>query len=445
MTSRIQRLVISCLFLVIVMGLASCGGSRIGAIPSGTPDHGNGTPAVIPTRTSSPQPIVTAPPSALGTSYAFVRKDQLWVARNGANPVQVTHFNYTNAPDVFWRMPSWSPDDHFIAFVMNARPAGVGGGGCPAPDFGANGALYVLNTNTLQLTQLIVPADGADPVAKSAEGGYWQYIFWENSTHLLAWYNGVMGKTSRTAGLYRYDLISGSLTQVVPLSALGAATLFNAQNTVPLLLSMQYSNEQLFYQVVVHPFERQSQLVIYRHSVTQPGSASSKVISQGNEPWCVTPGSGPYVKPGWDVSVDGQQLAVQMITASGPGQAVGSIQVLNMTDGATTGLMNQLPTRMLAQDVTLTWGPDSQTLVAAEYHMQSQDGPYSASLANPMAMQKYTPVQAGEVSWEPDSTSFALQDQVAADAGDSMGPYLFKTGEAQGLLLLKDAQDFVWG
>ena len=444
MSTRIQKLAVLCLFFVMAMMLASCGGSGIGAIPSGTPDHGNGTPAVIPTPASSPQAVVTAPASALGASYAFVRKDQLWVARDGAKPVQVTHFDYSNAPDVFWHLPSWSPGDHFIAFIMNARPAGQGGGGCPAPDFGANGALYVLNTNTRQLTQLIVPADSADPIAKSPHGGYWQYVFWENSTHLLAWYNGVMGKTSQAAGLYRYDLSSGSLAQVIPLSALGVATLFNAQNNMPLLLSMHYSNEQLFYQVVVHPFGQQSQIVIYRHPVAQPGTRASQFLSVGNEPWCASQGSGPYLKPGWDVSADGEQLAAQMITASGPDQAVGRIQVLNMSDGATTSLLAQLPARMLAHDVTLTWGPDSQTLVVAEDHMQSQDGPYSASLANPTALQKYTPDQAGEVSWRPDSSAFILQNP-DLDATDITGPYLFTTGEAQGQLLLTNAQDFVWG
>ena len=192
MAKRIQKLVILCLFVVTIIGFASCGGSGIGAIPSGTPDHGNGTPAVVPTPASTPPPVVTASASALGSAYAFVRKDQLWVARNGAKPVQVTHFTYTNAPDVFWHLPSWSVNDQFIAFIMNAQPAGQGGGGCPAPDFGANGALYVLNTGTMQLRQLVVPADSADPIAKSSQGGYWQYVFWENSTHLLAWYNGIM-------------------------------------------------------------------------------------------------------------------------------------------------------------------------------------------------------------------------------------------------------------
>jgi hypothetical protein len=441
---RNQKPMVLCLLFMVAMVLASCGGSGIGAIPSGTPDHGDGTPAVIPTHASSPQAVVTAPSSALGTSYAFVRKNQLWVARNGGKPAQITHVDFTHTPDVFWHLPAWSPDDRFIAFILNAQPAGQGGGGCPAPDFGANGALYVLNTSTMQLKQLVVSADSADPVAKSSLGGYWQYVFWENPTHLLAWYNGIRGKTDQTAGLYRYDVSSGSLTQILSLSALGVATLFNAQSSLPLLLSMHYSSEQLFYEAVVHPFEQQSQIVIYRHSLTQPGMAASKVLLVGSEPWCAAQQSGPYEKPGWDVSMDGEQLAVQMITASGPDQAAGSIEVLNLSDGSTTSILSQLPAQMLVHDLTLAWGPDNQTLVAAEYHMQSQDGPYSASLANPVAVQKYTPDRAGEVSWRPDSSAFALQNP-DLDATDSTGPYMFTTGEAQGQLLMTDAQDFVWG
>jgi hypothetical protein len=222
------------------------------------------------------------------------------------------------------------------------------------------------------------------------------------------------------------------------------ATLFDAQNNMPLLLSMRYSNEQLFYSVVVHPFGQQSQIVIYRHPLAQPGTTATKVLSVGNEPWCTPQQSGPYLKPGWDVSKDGEQLAAQMITATGSDQAVGSIQVLNLTNGSTTGILSQLPARMLTHDLTLAWGPDSQTLVSAEYHMQSQDGPYSASLANPVATQKYSPDQAGDVSWRPDSSEFLLQNPDLA-ASDTTGLYLFTTGEAQGQLLLTDAQDFVWG
>jgi hypothetical protein len=171
---------------------------------------------------------------------------------------------------------------------------------------------------------------------------------------------------------------------------------------------------------------------------------ASKVLSVGSEPWCASQQSGPYEKPGWDVSMDGEQLAAQMITASGPNQAAGSIQVLNLSDGSMTGILSQLPAQMLVHDLTLAWGPDNQTLVAAEYHMQSQDGPFSASLANPAAVQKYTPDQAGEVIWRPDSSGFALQNP-DIDVTDTTGLYMFTTGEAQGQLLMTDAQDFVWG
>src|SRR5437762_14144048 len=107
MFTRIQKLAVLCLFFVMALMLASCGGSGIGAIPSGTPDHGNGTPAVIPTPASSRQAVATAPASELRASYAFARKDQLWVARDGAKPVPLTYFDDANAPDVIRPVPSW--------------------------------------------------------------------------------------------------------------------------------------------------------------------------------------------------------------------------------------------------------------------------------------------------------------------------------------------------
>ncbi len=43
-----------------------------------------------------------------------------------------------------------------------------------------------------------------------------------------------------------------------------SATLFDAQPGLPLLLSMRYSSEQLFYRAIVHPFERLSQFMLAR-------------------------------------------------------------------------------------------------------------------------------------------------------------------------------------
>lgn len=445
MPMRLHKLLVLFSFLLAMLFFTSCGATGIGTIPSGTPDHGNGTLAVISTASPSSQPVLTAPPTALGASYAFVRKNQLWVALNNAKPVQITHFDYTNLPDAFWHQPLWSSDDHFIAFIMNARPAGQGGGGCPVPDYGANGALYLLNTTTMQLTQLVVSADSSDPVAKSALNGYWQYAFWEGPTHLLAWYNGIIGKTSNTAGLYRFDLSSQRLTQVIQMSALGVATLFNAQKNVPLLLSVRYSDGQLYYLVISHPFEQQSQFAIYRHSVVQPALPGDKVVAMGSEPWCNLQQSGPFIIPGWDVSPDGEQLVTQMISATGANQALGSIQVLKLKDGSTTTLFTQASPQLLTHDLTLTWGPDSKAVVATEDHLLSQDGPYSATLANPSAMQRYTPNLAGQTAWKADSSAFVLQNTDMADAADESSLYIFNMGDMYGQLLLTDARDFEWG
>ncbi len=123
------------LFVPLAAGLAlaSCNIPGAGTIPSGTPDMGNGTPAVIASPGAAEEHIQPASPEALGSTYAFVRDQQLWVALKGRQPVRATSFQYANLPDVSWHTPVWSPGDGHIAFIMNARPAGLGGGGCPRP------------------------------------------------------------------------------------------------------------------------------------------------------------------------------------------------------------------------------------------------------------------------------------------------------------------------
>jgi len=442
------------LFLLTL--LSSCGFSSVGTIPSGTPDHGNGTPAVISTAGHNPSPIVTAPATAVGSVYAFVRANQLWMTTNGTRPVQVTHFTYPNLPDISWHQPLWSPGDHFMAFIVVARPAGQGGGGCPAPDYGANGALYILNTTTHQLTTLSpsfaspLSSPSSNTIGGTPRNDAWQYIVWEDSTHVLAWYNSTAGKTSNAAGLYRYDVVAGTLTQVISLRSLGVATLFNAQPNMPLLLSMRYSNGELFYQVVVHPFAQQSQIVIYQHSVIHPEQASSKVFEAGSTPWCVLQRPGSFVKPGWDVSLDGEQLVAQVVTENGL-QSTANIMVLNLKDGVTTALFTTAPAQWLNHDLMLTWGPDNQTVVANVAvaaplaNGTEQSGPYSATLANPEAIQRYVPSVAGQVVWRSDSSVFALENLDAVPATSTATVYLFVPGSPQGQLLLTDAQGFVWG
>ena len=445
MSNRYFKLLVFITMLFVVGTLASCGGSGVGAIPSGTPSLGNGTLAVIPSPSSTKQGIPSASPVALSGTYAFVRNNQLWLAFHGAKPAQATSFDYSNVPDVSWHQPLWSPGDGSVALIMNARPAGQGGGGCPAPDYGANGALYVLNASTMQLTQVTVPADKSDALASSPHNGYWQYMFWQDATHLLAWYNGVVGKTSNTAGLYRYDTGKHTLSQVISLAQLGVSTLFNAQQNAPLMLSMRYSSGQLYYQVVAHPFTQQSQLTIYRHAVDQPALASVKVLDMGSEAWCESQQGNTFTNPGWDVSLDGQQLAAQMVQTGNANAPTSNIETLNMPDNTTTGLLARLPSAMLAHDLVLTWGPDSQSLVASEAHLLSQDGPYSATLANPAMTQVYAPGAAGLVAWKTDSSAFALQSTDMSDVTGAGQTYLFNTGNTQGQLLLTNTRDFVWG
>lgn len=444
MTKKIAGIALLPFLLSLLALLSSCGSAKVGTIPSGTPDHGSGTPAVLATATSSSQNVSSAPARTLGTSYAFVRKDQLWVALHGDQPVQVTSFDYSKFPIVFWHHPLWSSGDAYIALITTASPTGMGGGGCPAPDYGANGALYVMDTKTQQFSQIALPTV-ADNVQMSGAPRMdsWQYAFWEDATHLLAWYNSGPGKTG--TGLYRYDVHAQTLSLVLPVRVLGAATLFDPQKDMPLLLSLRYGSGQLFYQTVVHPFEQQSQIALYSHSLIHPEMQSKQLLQMGSEPWCATPQAGAFVTPGWDVASDGQQLVAQMITATSSSQAVGTIQTLNLNDNSTTGLFAQVPANVLSQDVALTWGPDSQTVAVTTYHMAAQSGPYTTSLANPTIVQQYAPNLAGQAVWRTDSTAFVLQNTEALDTTTTPDVYVFLAGNTHGQRLLADARDFTWG
>src|SRR5258708_19352339 len=85
------------LMLISVLSLVSACGiwtSSVGYIPRGTPDHGNGTPAVVSTISLYPHPVHTVSVSTMGANYAFVRKNQLWFPLIPANPLPTptSHF-----------------------------------------------------------------------------------------------------------------------------------------------------------------------------------------------------------------------------------------------------------------------------------------------------------------------------------------------------------------
>ncbi len=432
------------LLLTLLSLLSACGSNRVGTVPRGTPDTGNGTPAVA--STAGPAVAPSAAAGTTGKTYAFIRKDQLWVALNGVAAVQMTHFNYEQAPNVFWQRPLWSPGDRYLALVMNASPAGLGGGGCPGPDFGASGSLYVMDTTTKQFTAMTFPVvQQHASVNGKPHNSSWQYVFWEDSTHLLAWYNGVAGNVGNTVGLYRYDVTAGKLSLVLPLRTLGVTTLTDPQQGMPLMLSMRYSKGQLFYQVVVHPFEQKSQLVIYRHSIAQPAAQSSKVFDMGSEAWCSDAANSAYMRPGWDVSPDGALLVAQHILSGDANTGKSAVQVHRLDDGSETPLFAQMSSDLLGHDLALSWGPDSQKVVATENHPLLQKGPCVTSLANPVTMQQYSLAASGQVIWRADSSAFALQQVDMTDTTGISTVYVFLVGDTHGYTLLTNAHEFAWG
>ncbi len=444
MPNHTRTFVSGTFLILLLLVLSSCGPfQKVGTIPRGTPDVGNGTPAIISRVQVTPPPAQRASGAATGATYAFVRNHQLMVALHGGGVRQVTKFNFSDLPNVFWQSSIWSQDDHFLAFIMNARQSGLGGGGCPGPDDQAGG-LYVFNLATNQMIQLTLPqvqthiAVNIQPRSDS-----WKYASWEDATHLLAWYNGDGGNTNTIPGLYRYDVTTRVISLVIPLHTIGALSDSDVKKGMPFVLSVRFRNGQLFYEAVTHPYEQQSQLSIYSHSLTSPGQQSSKLLDVGSEAWCSMQAGSPYVFPAWDVSPDGEQVVAQML--------LGSVQTVHVADHSTTGLFNDVPANVLSHDVQLTWAPDNQTVVLSQNDStRTQDGLYSASLANPVLTMHYTPTIAGQVTWRSDSAAFVLQSaqDTQPESENSALPqnvYIFAKGDVHGQLLLSDAQDFTWG
>ena len=435
-------------FFTLFLGLACvCSGlSSCTLFNGGRQDTGNGTPAVI----SSITPVLTVPAVAHASTYAYVAGNQLWTALDGAAPKRITSFDDRATPDVYWHIPVWSSGDRYLAVIVSAQPASQGGGGCPGPQFGANGALYVLDTASMSLHKLTVSADGSDAQTSGAQSGYWQTFFWEDATHLLAWYNGAATAKGATAGLYRYDLDSQTLTRVLPLASLGLTTLFDQQapKSTSYLLGLRYSQGYLYYQEVMQPYTANSKLLIQRISLARTGATPQSVLVQGLGGWCpsaASTNSSTYVEPGWDIASNGRLLVAQMVDQNGS-----SVETLDLISGQSAQIFAQLPTSALSHDLTLAWSPSAQAVAASESHAFSQDGPFSTTLAQPESLWRYMPTGAGQIAWRPDGQAFSLQDLdlVTAPTTNVLpGPYMYQMDQSsqQGILLLSSASDFAWG
>ncbi len=385
------------------------------------------------------------PSAGLGKAYAFVRAGQLWVAINGASPVQATHFDYSSAgsnPNIFFGQPLWFANDRFVAFTWKALPAGLGGGGCGFnSDYGRIGELFVLDTTSMQLAQISVPGEQSTGGSSVSYNGYWEYLFSEDATHLLAWHNdsGLKG----AGGLYRYDLNAGTLTLTIPSSSVPGAD--NQEAWYP----MRYSSGRLYYETMTPAYGNNTVFTIYSHSVSNPGMPSTKVLDVGSEPFCASQGnnpnsppvSGPFTAPGWDVSLDGKYLAAQTMVTNG-GTTAGSVKVLMLSAGTTLALFAQAPTQVLNQDASLSWSQDGQTVVLKSLSL------YSVTLSSPTTMQTYSTNGMAALSymvWQGDGGVFAVFSSQQFDLRSGANAYEFIVGQPNGTLLLANACNFAWG
>lgn len=433
--------------LTSALVLSSCGFPGNGVTPDTTVVHSDGSPVVKPTHTPTSSPI---------SSYAFVRQDQLWVSFNGRNPIQVTHLNYSSlgsVPNIFWGQPLWSPGDGFIAFILNAFSGYFDeNGDCrpPGRDYTNPGALYVLDTRTLQLTRVVLSSVSGYPADNDPLKGFWQHLFWEDATHLLAFSSP--GQASTNGSLFRYDLNTKTLSEVIPASSLKP---FETGVSIgsSIWFPLRYSSGQLFYQVIESDPQNSKHIkfVIYSHSTLHPELPNTKVLDTGSEPVpdVVGPTDFPpcptITNPGWDISPDGKHLVAQMLLTDNTGHVSSSIRVLNLADGSMEALFGQVSSNVLTGELTLTWGPDNQSVLLSSW--SSQVGPYSATLLHPEQSQAYPPDTTGHVVWRSDSSVFALfQFQwIGMGPNSEATVYMFTPGKPDRRLFLMNAQNFAWG
>ncbi len=426
--------------LMSALTLTSCSFPGSSVPPETTIVHSDGSPVVKPTPSATSSPI---------SSYAFVRQDQLWISFNGSNPLQVTHIDYSSlgsVRNIFWGQPLWSPGDGFIAFILKAFPGYFDNFSCsPGTDFANPGALYVLNTRTLQLTRVVLSSINGYPADNNPLNGFWQHLFWEDPTHLLAFSSPPQGNDE--GSLFRYDLNRKTLSEVIPASTFVTGVPIGRFIWFPL----RYSSGQLFYQVIEADPQNSKNIrfVIYSHSTVQPELPNTKVLDTGSEPFTVdpmVPVSCPSItNPGWDISPDGKHLVAQMLLTDNSGHVSSSIRVLNLADGSMEALFGQVASHVLTGDLTLTWGPDNQSVLLTSW--SSQVGPYSATLLQPVQSQAYPPDTTGHVVWRSDSAAFVLfQFQfIGMGPNNEATVYMFVPGKPDRRLFLSNAQNFAWG
>ncbi|MBA2680351.1 MAG: hypothetical protein H0U76_18380 [Ktedonobacteraceae bacterium] len=386
-------------------------------------------------------------------TYAFVRNEQLWVKLPDAQLVQATHFDYT-ADDghhlaVLWNQLSWFDGDHYIAFKLLVTRGGFGGAGCGyIGNNGATSALFILDTRTMQTTEITVPGENTNKSDKNERSGQWQYLFTDDSLHLLAWHTDLGNK----GGLYRYDFSSGKLSLALSASKFPEVKLSNDS-----YFPMRLGNGQLYYEAMTKTSGSLYDHVIYSHSIDHPEMPSVKVLDAGTHLFCddATGNRGQYREPGWDVSSDGQYLVVQKIVRDNQGKETSTIQMISLYDGTVTPLFSQLTPTDLSHDLTLSWAPDHQTIVVQVPTVGKDSAPqqegtfYSTTVGQPTEVRSYLyktnfQYQPGRIAWSSDSASFALSVFYETKDNSAANVYDFVIGNEPGHAMLNGATNFIW-
>ncbi len=279
--------------------------------------------------------------------------------------------------------------------------------------------------------------------------GYWEHIFWEDATHLLASY---LPQSGNSGSLYRYDLSGKKLTEVISASSLKPSGV-GTQSSMSIWFPLRYSSGQLYYQVIEADPQNSKNIkfVIYSHSTLHPELPDTRVLDAGSEPlddiqiMGPTPTCAQFTNPGWDISPDGKYLVAQMLLTDNAGHVSSSIRVLNLTDSSMVTLFGQISSNMFKGDFTLTWGPDNQSVLLTSW--LSQVGPYSATLLQPAQTQAYPPDTTGHVVWRSDSSAFALFQfqQLEIGTNNTANVYMFALGKPGRQLFLANAFNFAWG
>ncbi|GCE10693.1 hypothetical protein KTT_05520 [Tengunoibacter tsumagoiensis] len=357
---------------------------------------------------------------------------------NGAQPVQATHLGQavSTRAKFFWGPLYWFNDNRDLAFTLDIIDGPMGGTSCGPLAYGNDKALFILDTATMQLTQVHVPGDLTQGVSGSPYTGHWMFFFPEDNTHLLAWHSHIsyQGESSQ-GGLYRYDITSQQSTLIIPTDALSG--LNHGKNET--WLDMRYANNNLFYETVTpQDAEGNGHFVIYQHSVSQPSSPDNQVLDLGAERLCgpnMTPGPrGQFQLPGWDIAPDGKSIVAQMLTGSDMLNPVGKVQLIDLQTHQANNLFTTLSADILNQDVQLFWSPDSKQIVLGQDAYAHGPGIYSLNVTQPDQLQNYhvhAPASAAgpiDVAWYANSQTFALVF--------NGNVYEFTSGKSEGHIIL---------